>query len=113
MAVAVAVCKCKKCGEIFTVRKGGFKNRTKANKWVEWKESDYNLCEKCENEIANKEIKEKMKGYKIYEVHYGIYKNHFPKAQQVYGTYNKETKTIKIYLNENEVTELNECTKKY
>lgn len=46
MAIATALCKCKKCGNIFEV-KAKKRNCSEAESWKKWAESHFIVCEGC------------------------------------------------------------------
>ena len=54
MARAIAICKCDKCGEEFTVTKTCM-NRRDADSWEEWASRNYYECSSCYKERKRKE----------------------------------------------------------
>ena len=99
MAIAQVTCTCEKCGERFTV-KTKQRNRQTADQWEEWAAGNYTLCRSCyidqEREYTEKNIDSNK--YEIIEIHYGKYKNEYNNCKTVPGTYNPETKTIKVII---------------
>lgn len=98
MARAIAQCICRKCGESFEKMKYGCRNRSEANSWEEWAESNIDLCTECwKKEQEEKKINDTER-YEIKEMHYSEYKNKYSWCKTVIDSYNKETKTIKVII---------------
>lgn len=106
MAKATVTCTCKKCGKTFTKTKICY-NRREANDWEAWAESHFDTCPDCYAE----EKQAKYAATHVYkEMHYGEYKRNYSDCKTVPGSYNSKTKTIKVYLkNENEDPHLAVC----
>lgn len=92
MAIAKVTCICKKCGKEFTVRVEKH-NRREADAWEEWAQSHYDTCQDC---YAAAKSATCAADEEIVEMHYGEYKRNYADNKTVRGSYNPETKTIKV-----------------
>lgn len=93
MAKATAICTCIKCNATF--KKTAYKaNRRDADSWEEWAKSYYDECPDCYK--AEQQEKEIENCVEIIEMHYGDYKNKYSDCKTVQGSYNGDTKTIKV-----------------
>lgn len=92
MAVAMVKCVCKKCGKEFTVRVEKH-NRREADSWEAWAQSHYDTCQDC---YAAAKSSTCAADEEIVEMHYGEYKRNYADNKTVRGSYNPETKTIKV-----------------
>lgn len=92
MAVAKVTCICKKCGKEFTVRVEKH-SRREADAWEEWAKDHYDTCQDC---YAAAKSATYAADEEIVEMHYGEYKRNYADNRTVRGSYNPETKTIKV-----------------
>ena len=95
MAKAQVVCTCKKCGKTF-VKVKDCHNRREADNWEAWAATHYDVCPDCYAEAKEAQY---ASTHTIKEMHYGEYKRNYSNCKTVPGSYNKVTKTIKVYLN--------------
>lgn len=102
MARAIAKCECGKCGKEFEKIKRDCKNRSDADSWEGWASNYYTLCDDCSREQYRQVQEEKAKnnGLKVIRVKYSEYKSKYNDCAQVKDSYDKETKTIEIYVKE-------------
>ncbi len=85
------------CGHEGTVELFG-PNKDRERK-LEWYRKQA-VCPDCykEQKAIEAEVKAEMEGLKETEVSYREYKLNYPNAKTVPGSYNGETKTIRIYI---------------
>lgn len=107
MAKAIATCRCEKCGEIFTKTKI-CKSHREADDWKQWAEWNCTLCPAC---YAKAKEAEYAATHSIKEMHYGEYKRSYSNCKTVSGSYNSETKTIKVYIEKEEPVDVEEYTR--
>lgn len=98
MAVALVNCKCEVCGKEFT-HKHNCTNRSEAERYEEWAVDNITVCPECyrkeQRELA---IAEEEKYCNKVEMPYYKYKNDFFDCKTVPDSYNKETKTIIVFV---------------
>lgn len=112
MAKAIAICTCKKCGNKFKKEHTNLKSRDDANSWSEWVKTNIKYCPDCERKIFREKQEQEAKenGLDMITMKYRIYKEYFSKCPQVTNSYNKENKTITVYLNDEQKIKYNEIT---
>ena len=101
MAVAMVKCVCKKCGKEFTISAKKH-SRSEADSWEEWAQSHYDTCHDC---YATAQSATCASNEEIVEMHYGEYKRNYSGDRTVYGSYNPETKTIKVVVKKQVTTD--------
>ncbi len=96
MAKAVAVCRCRICGQEF--KKEAFKyNRREADSWKAWAEENINTCPACYRK--EKSMTEKD-GRKVIRVHYADYKANYDFSNIKTVDYDEKEKSIGIIIPE-------------
>lgn len=102
MARAIAKCECEKCGKEFEKIKRDCRNRSEADSWEGWASNYYTLCDDCRREQYRQVQEETAKnnGLKVIRVKYSEYKSKYNDCAQIKDSYDKETKTIEIYVKE-------------
>lgn len=80
------------CGHTETINLGG-KDKDRHRKIAYYEE--HGLCSKCYKETIKEVVPE---GCKPVEMHYGEYKNQYSECKTKPESYNKETKTIVVYV---------------
>ena len=98
MAKATVVCTCKKCGKEFT-RTSMCSNRREADNWESWASSHYDVCPEC---YAKEKEAAYAANHVVREMHYSEYKRNYSDCKTVSGSYNPKTKTIKVYMKNEE-----------
>lgn len=92
MAKGTHECNCPSCGKAIKIECTK-RNSTEARNWEEYMAKEEHYCYAC-----NVEGEQERKGMVAKEMPYGEYKENFADCKKVPGSYNSETKTIKVYV---------------
>ena len=91
MAIGKITFKCSVCGQEHETRVKKY-NRQQATDWEAWAKENIHICPSCYRAEKDRQ------GCEEVEMHYGEYKKNFSNCKTKPDSYNRDTKTIIVYV---------------